>query len=234
MMKCLAFGYAGSSDNAFSALASAWPDTLPLKQFVYPGRGSRQSEVFSTSLSQLAHEAVAILTDDEPVMLLGYSMGALVAFEAARQLQRQQRRVAALVVCAINAPHQQLPSRNVPTFDLPALTSYLAELGGTPPEILASQELMAWFAPAIQSDYRLLDGGIAPGADRLDCPIIALSGQEDVLTTSAGMQAWRDCTSASFQSAVLPGGHFFLQQHPDALISTLFTLFPLSTVREIS
>ncbi|QDX31417.1 thioesterase II family protein [Dickeya poaceiphila] len=223
-MRCYAFGYAGSSDNAFIALNADWPRTLPLQQYVYPGRGSRMSDEFAPSLMMLARQAAEDIAGPEPVILLGYSFGALVAYETARYLRSQNRPVAGLVVCAMNAPHQQLPSRQVHTFDLPTLIVYLTTLGGTPAELLASTELMRWFAPVIQCDYRLLDAYRPESGDALDCPIVALYGEGDALTTLSGIAAWRDCTTVSFHSTAIAGGHFFLLNQPQSTLSSLFRL----------
>lgn len=233
-MKCHAFGYAGSSDNAFIALNAGWPRALSLQQYVYPGRGSRVSAGFAASLVSLARQAAQEIAAVQPVLLLGYSLGALVAYETARILRSQNKPVTALVVCAMNAPHCQLPSRQVHEMDLPELTRYLADLGGTPPEILSSTEMMAWFAPAIQADYRLLDDYLPPPDGALDCPIVALYGEDDPLTTLAGIEEWRRCTRASFECASLPGGHFFLQKQPEAMTCLLFNLLPFPTLKEIS
>ncbi|XYK60435.1 thioesterase domain-containing protein [Serratia marcescens] len=83
-MKCHAFGYAGSSDNAFISLNAGWPRALSLRQYVYPGRGSRVSADFAASLGLLARQAAQEIATEQPVVLLGYSLGALVAYETAR------------------------------------------------------------------------------------------------------------------------------------------------------
>ncbi len=80
-MKCHAFGYAGSSDNAFIPLNAGWPRALSLQQYVYPGRGSRVSADFAASLGSLARQAAQEIAAAQPVVLLGYSLGALVAYE---------------------------------------------------------------------------------------------------------------------------------------------------------
>lgn len=233
-MRCYAFGYAGSSDNAFIPLLADWPQTIPLQQYLYPGRGSRMSEEFAPSLRMLAQQAAEDIAESEPVLLLGYSFGALVAYETARYLRSQNRPVAGLVVCAMNAPHQQLPSRQVHTFDLPTLTAYLAKLGGTPTEILASAELMRWFAPAIKSDYQILDAYRHEEGEALDCPIVALYGETDELTTPSGIASWRECTSGSFHSVATAGGHFFLLRQPQSTLSSLFRLLSVTISKEIA
>ncbi|WP_347449495.1 hypothetical protein C1N58_21100 (plasmid) [Pantoea sp. SGAir0180] len=233
-MKCHAFGYAGSSDNAFIPLKAIWPRALSLQQYVYPGRGSRVSAEFAVSLGSLARQAAQEIDVVQPVILFGYSLGALVAYETARVLRCQNKPVSALVVCAMNAPHCQQPSRQVHQMDLPELTRYLADLGGTPQEILNSTELMAWFAPAIQADYRLLYDYSPPSEGALDCPIVALYGEDDPLTTLAGIEEWHSCTRATFECGSLPGGHFFLQNQPEAMTSLLFNLLPFPILKEIS
>lgn len=227
-MKCFAFGYAGSSDRAFSALAKAWPAGIGFEQWVYPGRGSRQTEHFARSLQQLAYQAAEKIAGQHNVILFGYSLGALVAFETAQILQRHGYPASALVVGAMNAPHQLRPSQHVHTMSPSELIKWMTELGGTPPEILSSPALVAWFAPAIQADYALLHSYRPLLLTPLSCPIVAMYGEQDALTSRAEMEGWQKHTQASCHCAGFAGGHFFLHQAGAEIVSLITETLHLS------
>ena len=220
-MKCVAFGYAGSSDHAFSALAKAWPASIGFEQWVYPGRGSRQAEKFAGSLQQLAYRAAEKIAGQHDIILFGYSLGALVAFETAQILQRHGHPALALVVGAMNAPHQLRPSQHVHTMSQSELIKWMTDLGGTPPEILASPALVAWFAPVIQADYALLDSYRPLLPTPLSCPIVAMYGEQDALTSHAEIAGWQKHTLASCRCARFAGGHFFLHQAGAEIVSII-------------
>ena len=211
-MKCLALGYAGSSDYAFSALTAHWPGDIEFRQYIYPGRGSRRHENFATSLQQLAYEAAENIAGQQEVMLFGYSLGALIAFETAQILQRHGHPLSALMVAAMNPPHLLRPSQHVHQMQQPELAQWMRELGGTPPEILASPSLMAWFAPVIQADYAILDRYRPVSLTPLSCPIVAMYGEQDALTSHDEMNGWREHTVAGCHCARFSGGHFFLHE----------------------
>ncbi|EMR6448763.1 thioesterase [Enterobacter cloacae] len=212
-MKCYAFGYAGSGDNVFREMRLTGVESV--KQFVYPGRGSRAEEAFASSIPALAQLAVDETENNgQPVLLLGYSLGALVAYEVAVRLTALQRPVAGLVVCAMNAPGCMRGTRQVHNMSLTELTDWLRKLGGTPEVVLDSQELMMLFAPAIRADYRILDSYVAQPQCVLNCPITVIYGREDRLTDVSGLQNWQSLTMGGTRYVALPGGHFFLQQMP--------------------
>ncbi|EOY4514626.1 thioesterase II family protein [Vibrio vulnificus] len=220
-MNLIAFGYAGSSNNTFLNLEAELDGQISFNQFVYPGRGSRFKEPFAVSISELAEEVVNSLPDDQPVVLLGYSFGAYVAYETAKYLQKQNRRIAALVVCAMNAPQCGDHRNSVHSLEDQALVDYLRQLGGTPEEILSTSEIFDWYAPIIRSDYRLLDRYRSDMAYRLDCPIFAYFGDSDSLTDSESLKLWATCTSAEFLLTPVPGSHFFLEESPQILAKEL-------------
>ncbi|OZG70435.1 hypothetical protein BTA51_26055 [Hahella sp. CCB-MM4] len=220
-MNLIVFGYAGSSDNTFRNLASELPAEVSMRQFVYPGRGSRFKRHFASSLVELAQEAGDSISSKQPFILMGFSFGALVAYEAARYLQRQGQAPMALVVCAMNAPQSGDYRNQVHQLDMATLASYLNKLGGTPGELLESPEFLAWYAPIIQSDYRLMDAYRHDPNPVLESPILALTGESDPLTTRDAVGNWSSCTSSTFHSVSIPGSHFFLDESPHILAAEL-------------
>ena len=220
-MKCFAFGYAGSSDRAFDSLAASWPASIGFEQLVYPGRGSRRTEKFATSLQQLAYQAADKIAGQREVILLGYSLGALIAFETAQILQRHGHPASALVVGAMNPPHRLRPSQRVHTMSQAELIAWMTQLGGTPPEILASPALVAWFAPIIQADYALLDSYRPLVLAPLSCPVVAMYGEQDTLTSRAEIAGWQEHTLAFCRCASFAGGHFFLHHTGTEIVSLI-------------
>jgi len=189
-----------------------------------PGHGSRLSEPRYTRLNALVRRAAAALRPylDMPFALFGHSIGGLVAFELTRTLRRERLSLPTrLFVSALAAPHiYQRASRR---HDMPdgELVKRLAELGGTPSEILADPELAELFLPIIRSDLQLLDTYEYLSEEPLACPITAFGGADDPLTNSEALAAWRDQTSAAFSFQTLPGGHFFLNTHRSELLQAL-------------
>ncbi len=157
-MRLLCFLYAGGS----SAMFHSWDlwlegiaDVCPVR---LPGRESRFAEPPFTTVAEAVTsllEAIRFM-HDRPLVLFGYSMGALIAYELARSLQARNQCPHALVIAACSAPH--LPRKREPSWNL--LTREFVErlhrLDGTPKQILNDPDAMNTFLPRVRADFRLV------------------------------------------------------------------------------
>jgi len=145
--------------------------------------------------------------------MFGHSMGAVIAFEAARGLVRRGITPAGLLASGSPAPGR--PRRRGPVGD-DELIADLGLLAGTGRELLEDEAMLRIVLPVLRADYALLDSHRpAPGV-ALPCPITALTGDRDPRVTPEEAEEWRTHTSADFHLGVFPGGHFFLDEHaPD-------------------
>jgi medium-chain acyl-[acyl-carrier-protein] hydrolase len=157
-------------------------------------------------------------------------MGALAAFELARELRRRGGpKPIWLIVSGRAAPH--LPPRRNPIHTLPdrQFRYELKTLGGTPAAVLDNDELMAAFLPTLRADFTAHETYEYTDESPLDCPILAVAGADDTVAPAADVRAWRPHTTGVFETQVLPGDHFFVQtQLP--LVLRLLTRFLLPSV----
>src|SRR6185436_20768362 len=93
-----------------------------------------------------------------PIALFGHSMGAIVAFELAARLGRQVRH---LFVSGSSAPHLHLVKERSSLSDA-ELVRELAEMGGTPREILEDAEMMELLLPMLRADFALVESYRGP------------------------------------------------------------------------
>src|SRR5207244_548641 len=93
-----------------------------------------------------------------PFALFGHSMGALISFELARQLRRQNDpQPVHLLISSCYAPH--IPDPNPPIHALPEseFVEALRHLDGTPQEVLQDPELMQLVLPTLRADFALCE-----------------------------------------------------------------------------
>ncbi|HEX9339271.1 MAG TPA: thioesterase domain-containing protein, partial [Pseudonocardiaceae bacterium] len=139
----------------------------------------------------------------------GHSLGALLGYELIVALQREGRPALHFFPSGAGAPH--LPTRNpAPRFDDEQLRSHIAELGGTPPELVANDELMELLLPVLRADFTLADTYRPPPGAALDCPTTAFCGDDDDEAPPVDVLPWRRHVRAPFTVRLLRGGHFFL------------------------
>jgi medium-chain acyl-[acyl-carrier-protein] hydrolase len=205
--------YAGGGASTYRRWQAVMPPDVEVCAVQPPGRENRIREAPFASAADLVaalDTALEPLTD-LPLALFGYSMGATVAFEWAHHLrQRRDREPRLLIVAARAAPQVRRPAG--PTHHLPdaAFKRRLRELAGTPPEVLANEEMMDLLLPLRRADFRVNDTYRPRRREPLACPLIAFGGLDDVEVAPAHLEQWGALTRGSFRLHLLPGDHFGL------------------------
>lgn len=210
----MCFPPAGAAASFFLALAAAAPAAVDPWALVYPGREVRIAEPPLTDMTQLVDAVASVLAPalDEPAILLGHSMGASVAFEVARELERLRPGcVTHLVVSGRAGPAGRGPRPPVAPPTDEELVAGLRMLGGTPPEILDSPDMLELLLPPMRDDYGLLARYEPRWLPPLAMPITALVGDEDPTVGIDAVRAWGEVCDAAFTAREVLGAHFYLQ-----------------------
>ncbi|MFG2942371.1 thioesterase II family protein [Streptomyces sp. NPDC048282] len=222
--RLVCFPHAGGAAPYFVPVARAMAGDTDVLAVQYPGRQERRQEPCLGSIDELARAAVNALEPwlDRPVTLFGHSMGAMVAFEAARLLERDGRAPQGLVVSGRRAPTCVRPARDlVHLRDDEGLMAEIRRMDGTDDRILADEELLRMILPVIRSDYRAVEGYRYRPGPLLSCPVLALIGDTDPQVTREEAQSWAEHTTGRFDITVFPGGHFYLNSQGEAVIRAI-------------
>jgi surfactin synthase thioesterase subunit len=208
------FPHAGAGASAFRRWAEALPAGVALWPVCLPGRESRISEPPFERMAALV-EALGQAIEPHltgPFAFYGHSMGAAVAFEAARHLRRRNLPApTCLFVSGARAPQFRLHHVPHPEPSHTELLEELRRLGGVFEAALQSQEWTRAILPALRADSALYRNYVYTQEPPLDCAIRAYGGAEDPHVTPAHLEAWSQQSTSSFAFEVLPGGHFFVQ-----------------------
>ena len=223
-IRLFCFSYAGGGASVFSSWSSCLPCFVEVCAVELPGRESLFKETPFTSLSLLIDSVLYSLNGamDLPFVLFGHSMGALLAFELARELRRQGGpEPATLFVSAHRAPH--LPDPHPPVAELSdlELIADLQRLQGTPPEALENRELMLLLLPLLRADFALCENYQYQTDGPLDYPIVAFGGLDDSEIEQAEILAWGEHTDNIFQIKMLPGNHFFIHTAKESMLKVM-------------
>jgi len=213
-MRMFCFPFAGGSAQNFKS----WPDGVPRALEVcavqLPGRETRMRETPFSSVGPMIEAMTPALAPymDKPFVLFGHSMGALVAFEFARQLQREGSRLPeCLIVSGRVAPHVHIP--RAPINDLPQaeFIEGLKHLKGTPKEVLEDEGLMKLITPLLRADLAVHENYVYEAGEPVTCDILALGGLHDTEAGRERIEEWRSYTTGKFVRRMFPGDHFFIQ-----------------------
>ncbi|NZD57198.1 thioesterase [Sphaerotilus montanus] len=217
--------YAGGSASIYRTWRAGLPADVELCPIQLPGREGRFAEPSMDDPDVLLTELHTAIRPwlDCPFVLMGYSMGGLIAHALACRLQSSGGPTPErLVVAACGSPDH--PARIDPDrMDHAEFTAYVRSLGGTPDAVFEHAELLDMLLPMLRADFRLVrrlrEAATAwPGWPRLRCPITALAAQDDEHATPQQVARWADFTQGLLHCTSIPGGHFSLWQQPQLLM----------------
>ena len=216
-VRLLCLPYAG---GAAAAVFRTWKTQLPpvaeVQPVELPGRATRLAEAPCRRIHELASSLVDGLQEsrEEPLALFGHSLGALLAFEVARELRRRGG-PAPLHLFVSSRRGPRIPEAEAPIHELP--DSLFVELMqrryyAIPEEVLREPELMQLLLPTLRADFEMLETYHYADEQPLECPITATGGLEDPRVPLEALEAWAHETTGAFRLQRFRGGHFYFRE----------------------
>lgn len=217
------FHYAGGSVQAFQGWPSHLPPSVEMGAIQLPGRGHRHGEPHFRRLAPLsrivAQELLPYL--NKPFVFFGHSLGALLCFETARSLRRENRpQPAHLFVSATAAPHRRNSEESLSGLPKSALVEKLREFNGTPVEVLQNDELLDLMLPTIRADFELCETYEYHPEPPLECPMTIYGGLGDQEVEAERLAAWIEVTVGVCVIRMFPGGHFYINNSREIFLQT--------------
>ncbi|GAA4525037.1 thioesterase II family protein [Amycolatopsis samaneae] len=210
--RLVCFPHAGGAASFYRGVAKRLAPAAEVLAVQYPGRQDRLSEPMIPDVQGMAERVAEILasTFDEPPALFGHSMGASVAFETARLLDKQGLGVSAVIVSGRRAPRSPLAHR--PVGNDKELIAAAKALGGPGPEVLDHPEIAELVLPALRNDWHAAATYTYREGPDLTCPLVALSGDADPAVDLGQLDRWAEHTTGPYTRHVYPGDHFYLAE----------------------
>jgi len=225
-LRILAFPFAGGGASIYRPWLDSFPTDIDVLPVQLPGRENRINETPLTQLDQVADVLMTALAPllNRPLVLFGWSMGALIAHALALRLTARTTPPELLMVGAHAAP--QLPAIYPPLHHLSgdAFWNELRRYQGVPDAVLEHAELRALIEPMALADFRIVEVRTPPALHGLTCPIAAIGGAEDPWVPAERLRPWRDMTTGPFSLTQIPGHHFLITQTPTVLRQTVLEL----------
>ncbi len=223
-LRLVCFAHAGGGAAPFYRWGAMMPEGVSVCPVRRPGRESAYAQPLLRDVRAIVAGTLQALQTlpPRPTVLLGHSLGALIAYEVARAMQAAGLTPDLLMVSAKPAP--QLPATLPNLAHLPN-ERFLKELdelyGGIPQEIKAVPELLEMMLPAIRADMVASESHRHTPGPLLRCPIVVSHGREDKAVDETRVTPWAELTACGFELQHYPGGHFFLYDPASGFLAAL-------------
>jgi medium-chain acyl-[acyl-carrier-protein] hydrolase len=221
-MRLFCFYYAGASASIFRSWDEAMPDGIEVVAVQLPGREYRLDEPLLTDMDEIAPLVAEILPLDKPFVFFGHSMGVLLGFEVARLLREQGlRQPEMLIASGRNAPQFKWRDAGMQLLPEDEFVAALIAYKGIPESLVENAALLDLVLPRIRADLTVSAQYHYVEKEPLKCPIVVFVGNQDELSTEAGLNGWLTQTTAEVRYFRFAGNHFFLHSAEQLLLSRI-------------
>jgi surfactin synthase thioesterase subunit len=223
----ICFHHAGGGSASFHSLRRALADVgadVALRVATLPGRESCRAEPRHVDADSCVHALADELEEQltRPHVLLGHSMGALLAYSLSQQrISRGLRPPEAVIVASCRAPRQQAPAENLQSMDDYQLAVRLARYGGLPTEILDRPDWLALLMPIVRDDLRIFQSFRPSDEPPLPCALHIFGGCDDSLAPPDALTAWQLHSLQPHPVRLYHGGHFLFRSPDPALVTAI-------------
>ena len=212
---CLPF--AGGNRYSYRLYEENLPDFIRLIPLEYPGRGARLNEPLVTDINWLVDDLyyqIRHFIDKERYAIYGHSMGGLVACLLSRKVIMNSH-LNPLHVFITGTQGPSALSRGEKMRHLLNKEEFIDELkalNGCPDEILNNDEMLSYFLPILQADFKASETYKYQEYEPMNVPFTVITGTEENMKPE-DIQLWQRETIARVDFRRLPGKHFFIFQY---------------------
>ncbi|MGH3245952.1 MAG: thioesterase II family protein [Trebonia sp.] len=220
-IRLFCFPHAGAGGLAYQEWSRLLPSSIQVLPVLAPGRETRLREAPYTRIEPYVEELAAALAPElrAPYALFGHSLGALVAFELARQARtRRLPAPAHLFVSGRIAPQFTEHRRMLHRLPTAELNREVTALGGLPGQLDLGDHRLGHLLAALRADLTVNETYAFRAEPVLGTATTALGGTADPRVNDGELAGWRAQTSGPFALRTYRGGHFYLTEHRRALL----------------
>lgn len=211
---------AGSSASMYNDLKIQLQDFCELIPIELPGHGRRFAEPLKYTMEEIVDDCGRQITKkvNGPYALLGYSMGAWIAYELYYSFLYDKKQLPEhIFICAQEPPTNEAHEKeSICKLSDDDFLNRIIELGGIPQE-LRDPDIMKVFLPILRADYTVIETyKNRIKMKGIECNATILVGKQDeILTKKNNPYLWSKFILGNIKFYEFEGGHFFININTD-------------------
>lgn len=203
-----------------------------------PGREKKFLEPLATSvddvIDDLVEEVISQIDKAKPTVIFGHSLGAILAYELTQKLiQRSDTAVCALVVSGSPGPWN-LRTRKATGLPDVEFIETIQEFANFSHVAMADSAMLDLILPILRADVQMHEEYKPAHSSPMPVPIFTIRGSEDSLVSVEDATTWSKATTLPLEYRVFKGGHMYLVDQADKLVSLIEEVTEYSAVPEVS
>jgi surfactin synthase thioesterase subunit len=195
--------------------ASSLPNISPskAKEKKRNGRIYTSIDVIVQELYKSFQDLKASFYDDVPIIFLGHSLGAIIAFELSQKVKIDQ-----LIASSIRSPITLSNSNSNPITNFKHKLSdsefgeWVSSIGGGG----SDKAILEVTIPIIKDDYKAFETYCYDGNSFVNCPLFLLGGKQDILVSEKYLLEWHELAKTGdgqpVEMKLFNGTHFYLTE----------------------
>ncbi|MCX7124059.1 MAG: thioesterase domain-containing protein [Gammaproteobacteria bacterium] len=215
-IRIFCFPYAGGSASVFLDWSKSLPDFLEVHAIQLPGRANRVGEKPIVDMNALLMKLSLLLIKyiDRPYVFFGHSMGAMIAFELSKRMQRMFGCQPEFLFLSGHSPPMQRGRASLHKLSDEQFLNEIKRKNGTPAEVFNNDDLLQCILPVLKSDHELCEKYSFNDSTKTNAPLHIFGGNCDPSVTESTLRLWENFTTAgNFCFKSFPGDHFFLNKN---------------------
>ncbi len=230
---CVFVPFAGGSGLSFETLRRAVGAHMPFVGVTYKSRYQKDLTQAPRTVEAMVNEVIALIDGlaAREVILFGYSLGSIVAYEVARRQHEFGPRLSKLVVAACRAPRIFSCAQLTLDGSEEEFIQTLSKFGAVPDFVLQHSAARHRMLPSLIKDFQAAALYRHVSGDPVEVPMTVLGGSNDPFAPVEDVMAWEEHSQNFACVEFFEGDHFFLIQHVTAI--TKIIMEPVGSIARL-
>lgn len=223
-VRIIAFSFAGGSAMIYKKwFTKKELNNIEVIGIELPGRGKRINETRYKHIDDVLAELYPIIDSlyTKDTIIVGYSLGGILAYELAVYLQNKNKYLKALAIIARVPPFLSDKEEKRSLYDEKELIESIKRLNGTPEEVLNSKDLFDFYLQIMKDDFLLVDSYDHKYHNKIYSPLNVYGGIDDKEANFIDLYEWKRYAGNDFNLRLFDGDHFFASRQSRSFVQQL-------------